>query len=91
MIDHTPGPWMAHSRNGRIIMAGDTKVATAERTVNASLIAAAPDLLEACKAVAETIKDLGPLWLKPPYQAEAVHETAYERLIGVIEQAEGTE
>jgi hypothetical protein len=87
MTDHTP-----------IVMAGDAKVATAERTakppqafVNAKLIAAAPDLLEACKAVAETIKDLGPLWIKPPFQAEAVHESAYERLIGVIEKAEGTE
>lgn len=62
-MQHTPGPWMGHSKNGRIVMAGDTKVATAERTVNppeaftnAKLIAAAPELLEACKAVLQYLE-----------------------------------
>lgn len=51
---HTPGPWTVNKRNGRLVMAGEIKVATAERYAaeqpmawhNAKLIAAAPEMLE---------------------------------------------
>lgn len=60
---------------------------------NARLIAAAPDLLQACRAVLESLlkTDLGGAipWVNPPYQAAAVHETAFERLAAVIEKATG--
>jgi hypothetical protein len=56
MTKHTLGPWKA--RNNSAITAGDMTLARvywsegrsdAENTANASLIAASPDLLEACK------------------------------------------
>lgn len=59
--------------------------------VSVEILKAAPDLLEACRAVADTIRHLGPLWINPPFQAEAVHESAYERLMNVISQATGEE
>lgn len=55
--------WTKSKKNGRVIvdLSGD-KIATAERQnnapdawKNAALIAAAPDLLEACKAAADVI------------------------------------
>ncbi len=50
------------------------------------------ELLEACKAVLATIEraDLGGkcLWIEPPYQASAVHETATERLQAAIANAQ---
>lgn len=59
------------------------------------LIAAAPDLLEACKAVLDALEnvDLGGtvLWISPPYQARGVHESAQERLREVIAKATGSE
>lgn len=55
---HTLGPWKTSTANGRFVMAGAMKVATATNTAqpphawaNAKLIAAAPDLLEALQAV----------------------------------------
>ena len=65
---HTLGPWKAQSIKGdnsnlvyKRIMAGDKPVAFAgvykhpNAEANARLIAAAPDLLEACKAAREFI------------------------------------
>ncbi len=49
------------------------------------------ELLEACQAVLATIKETAldgvVLWIRPPYQAAAVHETATERLEAVIAKA----
>jgi hypothetical protein len=52
---HTPGPW--HVEDDQTIWAGHKLVAVAARpnvpmTANARLIAAAPDLLEACQTLA---------------------------------------
>lgn len=53
----------------------------------------AEELLTTCRAVLEAIKatDLqgAVLWIKPPYQAEAVHETASERLAELIAKYSG--
>jgi len=64
-MKHTPGPWTILDR-GKLstpqIMAGETATArivdrgqdkSAENEANASLIAAAPELLEACQRVAD--------------------------------------
>lgn len=55
MSTHTPGPWCALNA-GLVVAAGDVKVAQADRAnayteANARLIAAAPDLLAALKAI----------------------------------------
>lgn len=58
------------------------------RTVNSH-----DKLLEACKAVLMAIEqtDLNGavMWIKPPFQAEGIHETAWERLFNVISEVEG--
>jgi len=60
---------------------------------NARLLAAAPDLLEACQAVLAALENADlqgtVLWIEPPYQAPAVHESAQERLQAVIAKATG--
>ncbi|MCK9570877.1 hypothetical protein M0R72_18145 [Candidatus Pacearchaeota archaeon] len=52
-------------------------------------------LLEACKAVLDAINQADlqgtVLWINPPYQAEAIHETASERLQAAIALSEGGE
>lgn len=58
-----------------------------------ALVKAAPKLLETCKAVLHAIEsadlDGCVLWILPPYQADAVHESVNERLEAVIAEAEG--
>lgn len=60
-IDHTPGPWIAegatvkavsHGRWFKITRADGLRHTPAGNAANATLIAAAPDLLEALKAIA---------------------------------------
>lgn len=70
-------------------VANDVSAAQAEMKVrDAYLIAAAPQLLETCKAVLDAINraDLGGkvLWIEPPYQLAEIHETASEALEAVI-------
>ena len=60
-IKHTPGPWEAcgkavHAETGREIVFGSHNTRSGsdeEQRANARLIAAAPELLEACREVAE--------------------------------------
>jgi hypothetical protein len=63
------------------------------RESDAALILAAPALLAACKAALATLEGLDlqgrVLWIEPPHQAAAVHETVHERLMAVIQEAEG--
>jgi hypothetical protein len=61
---------------------------------NANLIAAAPDLLNACRAAFDSIMDHcaktgDVIWIDPPHQLGFVHESVCERLRNVIAQAEG--
>ncbi len=60
---------------------------------NAKLISAAPDLLTACRAVLASLERIASdgeiIWLDPPHCMSGVHESAIERLKGVIAQAEG--
>src|SRR5690606_38510263 len=102
---HTPGPWTLHedgdANHYSIIADGKWLISflhngekwDAEQSANAKLIAAAPMLLEACKAGLAALEradlDGEILWLEPPYQAPAVCETAHGRLIAVIEEATG--
>lgn len=66
-MNHTPGPWTQSVKNGRIVMSGEVKVATAERSAgsgstawdNARIISAAPDLLAACKATLLLLRENG--------------------------------
>lgn len=55
MSEHTPGPWTAGPASsivGQAVMAGIVMVAAVPSgEANAALIAAAPDLLAACKAL----------------------------------------
>jgi len=64
-----------------------------EREV-ARLSARRDELLAACKAVLDALEraDLcgAVLWIEPPYQAVAVHESAQERLRAVIANGEIT-
>ena len=73
----------------------DQNVALALRQkANANLIAAAPDLLNACRAAFDSIMkhcaETGDvIWIGPPHQLPFVHESVRERLRNVIAQAEG--
>jgi hypothetical protein len=56
--------------------------------------AAAPDLLEACRAALDAImkhcaQTGDVIWIDPPHQLGFVHESVCERLRNVIAQAEG--
>jgi len=60
--NHTPGEWTKHPQNGRVIMCGETKIATAhtfglanqsEAWANANLFTAAPDMLVALQEFIE--------------------------------------
>ena len=85
----TPGPWKLVDRSAFNVSANDAKweidqesgqnqfwVALAITEANAHLIAAAPDLLEACKRVQNIVL---------AYASPA----AYQRLIDAIAKAEG--
>ena len=88
MSGHTPGPWRVRAydvRTGRLfdIRAGADVVAyQSDREADARLIAAAPDLLEACKLAVEA--------LKAPADHMAV-QTARRIIEIVISKAEGAQ
>jgi hypothetical protein len=53
MSEHTPGPWHWHRGPGPNIYAEDgTEIGQINFSVDGELIAAAPDLLAACEALA---------------------------------------
>ncbi len=65
-----------------------------EAEANQKLIAAAPELLEACRAALDAIMkhcaETGDVfWIDPPYQLSFVHESVCERLKNVISDATG--
>lgn len=85
--------WGHRNKKGKLdsLLTNEIAAANAEfivRTVNSH-----DKLLEACKAVLMAIEqtDLNGavMWIKPPFQAEGIHETAWERLFNVISEVEG--
>lgn len=63
MSKHTPAPWIAcvwKCHAATTVKAADVAVAECESEVDARLIAAAPDLLEACKRAAAFIPEHAP-------------------------------
>lgn len=89
---HTPGPWLSfkaggvYSENGReiIFSAHNTRSGSAEeREANARLIAAAPELLEACRRALALIESL-------PYEPSSSPSTrAQDALVDAIIRATG--
>ncbi len=90
MSEHTPGPWIV---SGESIVSDEMEICIAnierdggyealapERDANARLIAAAPDLLAACKLAK---KFLEPDLVEPG-------RTVFWALVGVIKKAEGS-
>ena len=91
MTEHTPGPW-TYTSTGEIYLDDDGPLATQLATVthapvlpNASLIAAAPDLLEAAKFALQYLKhpDVQALQFALPAS------NAARSLAGAIAKAEG--
>ena len=91
MSTHTPGPW---TQNRNVVWSDSCKdcgyIAECRNEINARLIAAAPDLLEACKAVrgyveawAMHLNDTG------RQKASADVLTAWDKLLAAIAKAEG--
>jgi hypothetical protein len=83
-MSHTPGPWRvgqcwAESYGDAYIIGGEKHE---EREANTRLIAAAPDLLEACHAFCQTMAFVDPLNIK-----EAIN-AAYNAARAAIEKAE---
>jgi hypothetical protein len=94
---HTPGPWEVRDHEGLFAIAHPTgwvmeSSDEQQNRTDARLIAAAPDLLEACKAalaaISSACQDGSIIWLDPPFVLPGVHESAAERLQNVIERAE---
>lgn len=70
MTAYTPGPWHVHAKEPNVIMASHCMIAecgdtTPEDRANARLIAAAPDLLEALRALHRLIHDHKDDWHGP--------------------------
>jgi hypothetical protein len=82
MSAHTPGPWTA---NGHAVFAGEKKLCDTdlydleESLANARLMAAAPDLLDACRFVLDA--DRGRAWMSQAIKA----------VVDVVAKAEGRE
>jgi hypothetical protein len=103
-VVHTPGPWRQFApeidgqvcqdyrtiRGGMGLRGEGFELTGFVSEADARLIAAAPELLEACRLVLESIwqTDIGGavLWIN---RGSGVHESASERLMDVIEKATG--
>ena len=96
---HTPGPWRVELHNKgteRGIESGPNWIATvhrllgdpdditAELNANAALVAAAPELLEACKYIAEAFQEAGTKKLKLGRDGDH-----FKALMSAIAKAEG--
>lgn len=97
--EHTPGPWNVEhdteiiAAEGKRIAEADTRsinFVNGEANANASLIAAAPDLLAACEAVALRHGDDGLCWCVIPIPAGTAHHMSCQRMRGAIKKARGT-
>ena len=87
MSKSTPGPWEVTGHDGfhvYVVGSRGETIAKVAATINGPLIAAAPDLLEACK--------LGLSTFDVPHDVQPSHaRTAINALIDAIAKAEGTD
>lgn len=94
----TPGPWKVHFyRPFQIVRADNEHVIIANavddnQAANARLIAAAPELLDACKLAMEEAKQMHDhFYPRCKYQDGCPSQDVYDRLTAVIGKAEGRE
>jgi hypothetical protein len=89
-FDTTPLPWSLDC-DGDLMAADRTLVAIIPAKKDRPILAAAPDMLSACKTVLASLEKLAVdgeiIWLDG--DLPGVHESAIERLKNVIAQAEG--
>jgi hypothetical protein len=92
-MSHTPGPWMVHAEDRRAVVdSGGVCVVADVRsyrdTDDARLIAAAPDLLAALKAVlAEEMIYTGAII--ETLEASGLHCELFDKICAAIAKAEG--
>lgn len=81
-IQHTPGPWV-YKTAGRIRDAKGNLIASVNTIGNARLIAAAPNLLAACKDAAQAISGF---WGQDPLRL--ADDAVYQQCLTAIRKAE---
>ena len=91
MTKHTPGPW--HIKDGKVFAAAICRVdgtPDGSAEANAQLIAAAPELLEACKIAMKIVQypNMTKQYSKASYEYS---EKARELISIAIAKVEGTE
>jgi hypothetical protein len=96
-MKHTPGPWKVLKQNENLFITEDIFIVasawtgvyknetTDDAEANAHLIAAAPELLEACKALANVISGWDGEWQR---QCGSDFVDAYAMLIAAVDKAE---
>jgi len=93
---HTPGPWrIRHGKTGQKKIVGSAEVPIASmntnwtgptQSSNANLIAAAPNLLAACKRQIANIER----WLETGVPASAEEsKSIYDQMVAAVAKAEG--
>jgi hypothetical protein len=98
-MTHTPGPWLIESKvyvcGGECCVAvtetysAMQKLSPEQREANARLIAAAPELLEACQEFVKHIKSLGTDTEKCRYLSMALNCRAGDLIENAIAKATG--
>lgn len=84
MAGHTPGPWATTPRLGGVNIVADSQIVASTTKIDARLIAAAPDLLDALKRyVAQDFEK------ECTTAADRLHNLRLEAARQAIEKAEG--
>jgi len=94
---HTPGPWIVariipqdgdfirqvKAEDGPVCFVHDLSDCQQEAKANARLIAAAPDLLAACKRISKALRNA-------PHETQNAYQGIWTDIDAAIAQAEGT-